>query len=70
MENNHKLEERKSTHLELPEYVWIPVDEDFMSPETVTNISQETLSECVNVRYATMDGINPDFYEKIRKVYT
>lgn len=55
----------KDTHPELPAYVWMAVDEAFMSPETVTNISPETFNKTVEARYMTIDEIDPDFYKKI-----
>lgn len=55
----------KDTHLELPAYVWMAVDEAFMSPETVTEISEDTFNKTVEARYTTIDEIDPDFYKKI-----
>lgn len=54
----------KDTHPELPSYVWMAVDEAFMSPETVTDISPETFNKTVEAHYMTIDEIDPDFYEK------
>lgn len=55
----------KDTHPELPAYVWMAVDEAFMSPETVTEISEDTFNKTVEARYTTIDEIDPDFYKKI-----